>query len=395
MIPALLLQFVNTLSFAVLIPVLPFIVRSYGGSDITFGFLISAYSAFQFVGSPLLGGLSDSFGRRKLLIVSQFGTLVSWLVFGSAYFITNPTLALSILFFSRIIDGITGGNISVTQAYVSDISDNEQKARNFGLIGATFGVGMIVGPALGGLAASTSIGWLGTVILSALISFITLLAVYYYLPESLSEANRNKQAVVIKNELNLWKKWKHFEGNEVVRRLLGLKMSYNFALSGYTSIITLYLIDQFALDEKSIGLFLLFVGSFMIFNQGVVVPPFARRFGEELSLKIALFLFGIGLFLFPFPDFLWQFVLIYYLVNLGFNLIMTINKSLLAKSVKPSEQGQISGLEQSIGSLNGIIAPILSALLFAWYGAKAFWLFSLILFITLGWILLQKKQIKT
>src|SRR3989344_7690195 len=142
LVPIAFLTFVNVIGFSIQIPVLPFIVDRYGGGPIMYGILLSSYSMFQFLGAPLLGSLSDKYGRRPILLISQTGTLISWVIFAFAYFVPSSIhvatipLPLAIIMLSRVVDGITGGNISVANAYVSDLTGPEEKTRIFGLLGA-------------------------------------------------------------------------------------------------------------------------------------------------------------------------------------------------------------------------------------------------------------------
>src|SRR5690606_14041527 len=171
LLPAYLLTFVNVLGFTILMPVLPFVVKEFHAPEAVYGLLITFYSAFQFLGAPYLGALSDSVGRKPVLLISQAGTLISWFVFLIALAMPDipflgMALPLWIIGLSRILDGVTGGNTSVTNAYVADITTREQKSYIFGYLGGIAGLGMIIGPGIGGLAAGGSIGYSGTVLVA-------------------------------------------------------------------------------------------------------------------------------------------------------------------------------------------------------------------------------------
>ena len=185
-------------------PILPFVVESYGAPEWVYGLLLTCYSAFQFIGAPFLGALSDSSGRKPILLVSQAGTLLAWLVFLLALFLPNNNLLglavpIWIIMLSRILDGITGGNTSVANAYVADITTREEKSYIFGYLGGIAGIGMIIGPGLGGLAASTSLGYKGTILVAVAISTITLLAISFWLKESLPLEERRER-----KKHNIW-----------------------------------------------------------------------------------------------------------------------------------------------------------------------------------------------
>jgi MFS family permease len=210
--PIMLLTFVNVIGFSLLIPVLPVIAEKYAPSISApvYGALLSAYAFFQFLGAPVLGSLSDKYGRKPLLMVSQLGTTLSWVIFAAAYFLPDIAigpvmLPLLVIAVSRIIDGITGGNISVAQAWISDATTNEEKTKAFGLVGAIFGLGFMFGPALGGLSAGTTLGYLGTCILAFTISLVTLIMIHLYLPESLKEEDRDKELDIhLLKEINIF-----------------------------------------------------------------------------------------------------------------------------------------------------------------------------------------------
>lgn len=188
-IPAYLLTFVNVLGFSILMPILPFIVAKFGAPQWVYGLLITLYSTFQFIGAPILGSLSDQKGRKPILMLSQAGTLLSWVIFLIALYIPNTyvlgiSIPILIIAFSRIFDGVTGGNTSVTNAYVADITTRDEKSYIFGYLGGIAGLGMIIGPGLGGVAASTSFEYAGTLIVALLVSSVTLISIYAWLKES-------------------------------------------------------------------------------------------------------------------------------------------------------------------------------------------------------------------
>ncbi len=189
-IPVFLLTFVNTMGFSLLIPVLPIIVRNWEMPDWTFGVLLAAYNLCLFWAAPIFGQLSDQYGRRKLLLYSQAGTLLSWIAFAGLWFLDtgfglDPAWLVFLLMTIRIIDGITGGNSSVLNAYMSDISTDKEKAAFFSYTAAVFGVGMIIGPAIGAYTMATSVNYLATAIFGILMSLVTLLAIQWQLKESL------------------------------------------------------------------------------------------------------------------------------------------------------------------------------------------------------------------
>ena len=171
-----LIVFIDMLGFGLILPLLPYYAETFGASDTVIGLLVASYAAAQLIGAPLLGRLSDRFGRRPILLISLVGTLLGFLLLGFAS-------TLFILFAARILDGITGGNISVAQAYISDVTDSKNRAKGLGMIGAAFGLGFIIGPATGGLLSQW--GYAVPAFAAAGLVAINLLMVALWLPESL------------------------------------------------------------------------------------------------------------------------------------------------------------------------------------------------------------------
>src|SRR5215212_1552337 len=196
--PILLINFIGTLGFSIVLPFLVFLVKDFGGNAIVFGILSAIYPAFQLIGAPILGKWSDTYGRKKILLLSNAGTLIGWIFFLVALFLPKEnilsvnssllgtfvlTLPLVVLFFARLIDGITGGNISVANAYLADISSNENRSKNFGKMAISSNLGFIVGPALAALLGSTIFGNILPVIAALILSLVTLIVIGLSLKE--------------------------------------------------------------------------------------------------------------------------------------------------------------------------------------------------------------------
>jgi len=186
-----LITFVNGLSMTMLFPVLPFIVKSYWQPEVVLWILLATFSFFQFIASPIMGAFSDMYGRKPVLMITQLGTFFSWIVLALASFVPEtPSLGIVwlpifVIFISRVFDGITGGNMSVAQAILADMSHPEERTKVFGMNGAVFWLSLIIGPALGGLSLASSWWYLATAILWWAISLVTLILMYFILQESL------------------------------------------------------------------------------------------------------------------------------------------------------------------------------------------------------------------
>ena len=379
-IPAYLLTLVNVLGFSILMPVLPFVVVDhYGAPKYVYGLLLSAYSFFQFLGAPYLGRLSDSVGRKPVLLISQAGTLLCWIIFGLSYFVPDYkigifALPLFVIALARVLDGLTGGNTSVAQAYVSDITTREEKNYIFGYIGGIVGLGMTVGPAIGGISASTSWGYLGTVMCNALLSLCTLLVIFFWLEESLPEEKRKpRQSQSLLSSFALIRRIKELESPNLIRRIFVLRALFNITMATYVSTIALFIIDLFHFDEQKLGMFMLVVGVFIAFNQAFVSKWSIGKIGTYRTLQLGMLLSIFGFIGITLTDNLWIYISLYYVLNLGIALCAPTLSALLAKHAAPKEAGEVMGIAESIGSLSNAIFPLVGAAIYGVIGSQLYW----------------------
>ncbi|MCR4263425.1 MAG: MFS transporter [Candidatus Roizmanbacteria bacterium] len=381
-----LLSLVNVLGFSILIPVLPFVVEKFGAGNITYGILIATYPFFQFLAAPALGTLSDHYGRRPLLIISQTGTLLSWIIFAISYFVpTIPigpiALPILILIVSRITDGITGGNFSVANAYISDITTRDQRTKIFGILGATVGVGLIIGPIVGGFLMSTEMGYFGIALFSFFLSLITLVLMYRFLPESLSRNEQEEKLEFhILREINIIGKINHFKRPNI-RKLFFIRAFFALSFSSYTSTIVLFMRDGFNLTPGKIGLLFLVLGSFFIFNQAVATPFFAKRFGDLQTFYIGQFLMMAGFILVSLAPSLWLFLPAAYIANLGASSSFPTFKSVITGLVDEKRQGAVTGVDESVLAGASAIAPLMASIIYNFTGQYAYAFFAAILVI--------------
>ncbi|MCJ7703702.1 MAG: MFS transporter, partial [Anaerolineales bacterium] len=206
LLPVFLVVFVDLLGFGLILPLLPYYADSYGATPFVIGLLTASYAAAQLLGAPLLGRLSDRYGRRPILLVSIFGTFVGFVLLGVAESLgaglaswlgllgSTNAFILSLLFISRVTDGLTGGNISVAQAYITDVTTAENRAQGLGMIGAAFGLGFIIGPATGGVLSAW--GYAVPAFAAAGLALLNLVAVYFFLPESLTVEKLEEMAAL-------------------------------------------------------------------------------------------------------------------------------------------------------------------------------------------------------
>ena len=383
LIPAFLLTFVNVIGFSILMPILPFVVHDYGAPEWFYGLLLTFYSAFQFFGAPFLGALSDHMGRKPVLLVSQAGTLFSWVVFALALYLPKEyqifgfSTALWVIALSRILDGITGGNASVTNAYVADITTPREKSYVFGYLGGVAGIGLIIGPGLGGFTSSTSWGYLGTMVTAIIISLITLISIFLWLKESHPTEKRspaNKHRII--HNLYIIKRIRHLELTAFLKKIFLLKLLFSITVASYVSTIALFLIDLFAFDKKELGLFMLIVGMFLSFNQAVVSRYFIRWFGEYKTLIIGLSGTFLGLFSITLTNNLWVFIAFYYIMNLGLSLSFPTFNAIIAQNADAERQGETMGVSESINSMAMAIFPLISASAYGIIGDYTYWIIA-------------------
>lgn len=377
-IPAYLLTFVNVLGFSLLMPVLPFVVENYGAPKWVFGLLLTLYSAFQFIGAPLLGSMSDAKGRKKILLVSQAGTLLSWIIFAIAISLPEiPVLGFAlplwIVAFSRILDGITGGNTSVTNAYIGDITTKKEKLYIFGYLGGITGIGMIIGPGLGGITASTSLGFMGTLLTAIAISIFTLIAVFKWLKEShLPEARIPQEKVNIWEVFYIPKRIKRINPSPVIKVLFAMKFFFSSMMGFYLGTMTLFLIDLFNFNVKELGTFMFVIGLFLAINQAFVSKILTEKLGAFKTLILGLCLCTLGLMSITLTDNIWLYIPCYYILNLGISLCFPVFSSMISVNANPEKLGEIMGISEAINSLSRAIFPVIAALIYTAVGSNMY-----------------------
>lgn len=348
-----LVVFIDLLGFGLILPLLPYYAESFGASDTVIGLLVASYAAAQLVGAPLLGRLSDRFGRKPILVLSLMGTLASFLLLGFAR-------TLWVLFIARIFDGLTGGNISVAQAYITDVTDEKNRAKGLGMIGAAFGLGFILGPATGGLLSQY--GYAVPAFAAAGLVSINLLMVNLWLPESLSTERRAALSNVPKVRFNLAALLaalqRPFSGSLLITRFF-----FGLAFAIFQTIFSLYALRRFDLGAQQTGFVLTYVGLLSVIVQGGLVGRLSQRFPDDVLIFASVALMAVSLLGWAFAPSVPVLLVILAPVALAGGVLNTILSSALTKAVQPHEIGGILGLSSSIESLTRVIAPTLGGLL--------------------------------
>ncbi|MGD8404070.1 MAG: MFS transporter [Anaerolineales bacterium] len=355
-----LIVFIDLLGFGLILPLLPYYAETFGASDTVVGLLVASYAAAQLVGAPILGRFSDRFGRRPILLLSLVGTLLGFLLLGFAN-------TLWILFAARIIDGLTGGNISVAQAYITDVTDAKSRAKGLGMIGAAFGLGFIIGPASGGLLSQW--GYAVPAFVAAGLVTINLLMVSLWLPESLPPEKRETAAskrpsVNFSALMDALKR--PFTGPLLITRFF-----FGLAFSTFQTIFALYALRRFNLDATQTGFILTYVGVLAAVVQGALVGRLSERFRDDVLIFVSVGIMALSLLGWALSPSVVVLLIILAPTAFAGGILNTVLSSALTKAVEPQEVGGILGLSASIESATRVIAPTVGGILLGRIGTWA------------------------
>jgi DHA1 family tetracycline resistance protein-like MFS transporter len=371
--------FVDLLGFSLILPLLPYYAQQFGATPAVIGLLTASYAAASLIGAPLMGRLSDRFGRRLILLLSVGGTFLGFLILGLAEPIGRglasliaPAYAnafiLGTLFFSRILDGVTGGNITVAQAYISDITDETNRAKGLGLIGAAFGLGFIIGPAVGGLLSKYGYGL--PALVAAGLAFLNLISIFFFLPESLNAERRLAMRHQIRPPITL-KALVVALNRPKVGPLLSVRFIFGLAFAMFQSIFSLYAAYKLHLTSQATGYVLAYVGVLSVLVQGVGVGLVTKRFKENAIIITSMWLMFFGLAGWAFTPNLPVLLVVMLPLALGGGMLNTVINSAITKTVTREEIGGTLGLSTSLESASRVIAPSAGGLLLQNLGAWA------------------------
>lgn len=353
---------VDVIGFGIIIPVTPDLIKELHNSDYSEasrigGLLLFAFAIMQFIFSPILGNLSDRYGRRPVLLFSLFG-------FGCDYLIMALAPSLGWLFVGRILSGITGASFSTAAAYIADITPSEKRAQNFGMIGAAFGLGFIIGPALGGLlgAFGTRVPFYG----AAVLSFLNWLYGYFIVPESLLKENRRNFEWKKANPLLTLTQFKKYHID--LKLILALVCIY-IAVHSVQSNWNFFTMGTFGWSEKMVGYSLALVGLLVGLVQGVLIRFTIPKLGQKKSLFTGLSFYTLGLLLFAVASEGWMMFAFLFPYCLG-GITMPAMQSIISSRVPANEQGNLQGSLTSLMSLTSIIGPLLMTNTYATFTGK-------------------------
>jgi DHA1 family tetracycline resistance protein-like MFS transporter len=361
-----LIVFVDLIGFGLVIPLLPFYALRFGASPQEVTVLMAVYSLMQFFAAPLWGRLSDRVGRRPVLMISMAVSVLAYAWIGSAS-------ALWMLFAARALAGACAGNIAAAQAYIADVTKPEDRAKGMGLIGAAFGLGFIIGPALGGVLAGAdpasadiqTPAWV-----AAGLSLLALGGVVCLLSESLPPERRGggparSRFAAILDVLQ----------RPILSRLILIFFLVILAFAGMESTFALWAVGQFAWGPRQVGYVFSYVGILSAVLQGGLIGRLTRVCGEERLLVGGLALIDCGLLLLPFARNVEALVGAVTALALGMGLVQPSLNSLISRRAMREEQGEVMGVSQSVGSLSRVLGPAAAGLFFGEFGPNApfFW----------------------
>ncbi len=354
--------FIDVLGFSLILPLLPFYAETFNASETAVGLLLAANAVTQMVGAPTIGRFSDRYGRKPLLIVSLAGTVVGFLLLGLSG-------ALWMLFLSRIVDGLLGGNISLAQAYIADVTDEKNRAKGLGIIGASFGLGFIFGPALGGTLSAGG-NYALPAFVAAGLSALNLIGVLIWLPESLPPEKRHERAENPRTAFSFRQLWEALR-LPCVGPLLNVRLWYGLAFTMFETTFSLFAAKRLGLDAQATSYVLTYVGVLVVLVQGGGISQLTRRFTDKQLIFAASVLLTLSLIAWGLSPNLTVLLIVLAPLALASGTMNVVSNSALTKSVYPEQVGGTLGLSASLGSLTRIVSPILGGFLMQSVGAFA------------------------
>ncbi|GAA0872668.1 MFS transporter [Gangjinia marincola] len=388
------MNFIGILGYSLVIPILIFIVTDLGGNGFIYGLIGAMYPFFQFIGAPILGKLSDRIGRKKVLVISQAGTFFAWMLFLLAFILPETvlwnqatnltgtytmTLPLLIIFLARIFDGFTGGNVSVANAYLSDISTDEDRDKNFGLMGASTSTGFVLGPAVAGLLASTFLGESLPLMLAAAISLLAIFIINTRLKESnpcavdtgtLSLRSFRKFFQVEQKECydqsaeeNNSPTWRSILSIPGIPLLYAVYFLTFFGFSLFYAGLPIYANTLLDWNATQLGVYLAYSSLIMILVQGPLLSRLSKRFSNQPLILIGSLCLACSFILLRFQSNFLLYAAITVL-SVGNGLMWPSFLSLLSKTGSKGMQGAIQGYGNSMGSIASMFGLVMGGVLF-------------------------------
>ncbi len=366
---------IDMIGIGMIIPILPiiftdptspsFLLAGYttGEQYLIAGFLTAIFGLMQFLGAPLLGELSDVYGRKKLLTLGVGVLALSQLLFGFGIEIGS----LALLFFSRAIAGLAGANFSIAQACIADITDPKDRAKNFGLIGAAFGIGFILGPTLGGALAHLFDNAAAPFWVASALGVVNVLSVSLFLPETNHHREDTHRFHWLKGIQNILTACRDLDARPVYLSSFLYASGFTF----FTSFVGIMLVARFGLDESAIGTFFGVVGIWIVVTQLFILRFLTKHYNEKAILRVSLLVLAGTLALYPFVPSVFLLYALTPLLAIPNGLSMANMGALVSKSVSPKKQGAALGINGSLMALSGGTVPLLAGAISGPLGIQA------------------------
>lgn len=369
----------EVLGFSLILPLLPFYAQDLGASPFTVGLILATFSFFQFISAPIMGRLSDFYGRKPLLILSQLSTFASFIILGLAN-------TLWLIFASRIVDGLLGSNFTIAQAYLSDISSKKDRSKVFGISGAAFGFGFLVGPGVGGLLSQISFAL--PAFLAAGLSLVTILTTFFFLPETV----KKKKALPLDIKIFTPSDFKKYFSDSRLSSNLQCFFAFVLTHSLWVSSFALFTERQLGFGPAQTGYFLTFIGLINITLRGILLGKIIDLFSEKRLKVIGVFSVVVALTFASFITQKWLLLAAMALFAFGNAVSRPLLIGSISRNVSARQQGAILGFTGSLGSLSQIIGPLVGGFLINNFFPGSLGLASASVMILGIWSIFRKKK---
>lgn len=403
--PLLAVNFIGTLGLSLVLPFLIFLVERFGGNAIIYGLTASMYPIFQLFGGPLLGRWSDMYGRKKILLISQVGTFISWIIFLVAMLIPVTkiidvkseilgtfvlTVPLIFIFIARAFDGITGGNVSVANAYLADITSDADRSSVYGKLSVSTNLGFIFGPALAGILSVTIYGEILPVIAAVLISLVGILMIIFLLPESPEHTihmaphirgSKAESGILKENIYSVSNKMGFLEIMKMqgIFRILSIYFLIFLAYNVFYTAFPVHAANNLKWNAASLGLYFSILSLLLVFVEGPLLSWVSKRYSDYLLLTSGSFMLIANFVLLVYStDFLTYVSLVFFALGNGF--MWPSLMSILSKTTKKEYQGAVQGVSTSFTSLASIVGLVAGGFMFSFFGTATFVIAASILF---------------
>jgi DHA1 family tetracycline resistance protein-like MFS transporter len=377
------IMLMDVIGMSLLFPVAPYIVQRYSSDALMVTMLTVIYAGAQFLAAPALGKISDRLGRRPVLLVCVLGSAIGYFIFGFAG-------ALWVLFLSRLIDGVTGGNISTASAYIIDVSKPEERAKNFTLLGMAYGVGFILGPALGGALGQFNLN--APLFAAGAVSLASAALIYFILPESLPKDHRVYTRMTLK-DFNPFASIAQMAFKPGLALIMLVVALFNFSFDGVNSVTGVFIKDKFVTAPLTLGLLFVVVGLATAFVQAVLVERLVPRYGKKRMALVGLLASVIGWPSLALAPALWMLFPIAFLQSGITGFIWATTGVMAADLVSEREQGQLAGVNVALGGLMSMLGPLWAGAVYDRVSPQSpYWMGALIL--VFACLLLVRVKVK-